>query len=238
MMKFVRILLMMLHRSVLLGLTIFCGMLVFQKVESMRIKDALHFCWSTITTIGYGAITPKTHLGKVLTMLYSIIGIPLFILCLSSYGMLINHCTVKVVTSFDQCCSGRKKVSYLHAKTGFVLFWVLIGEIIAGTFILNVLTDWSMLDSAYTWVITLTTIGFGDYIPDYPPDSRYIKTAIILVSELTTWATIASFVQSVRSAISEINNERRGFIAKLFCCYGDKRDEELYFLTHDLDNDI
>ena len=188
--------------------------------------------------LGYGAVYPKTDLGKVLTMLYTIIGIPLFILCLSSYGMLINHFTIKLVTCVDHCCSGRKKVSYLHAKTGFVLFWLLIGEIIAGAFILNFLTDWSLLNSAYTWVITLTTIGYGDYIPDYPPDSRYIKTAILIVSELISWATIASFVQSIRSAISEINNERRGLFAKIFCCFGDKRDEELYFLTHDLDNEI
>ena len=42
-----------------------------------------------ITTIGYGNMAPVTQLGKVITMIYAIIGIPLMLYVLSRMGSVL-----------------------------------------------------------------------------------------------------------------------------------------------------
>lgn len=55
------------------------GMFIFHMIEEWRYLDALYFTVTTIAAIGYGDFVPKTDLGKIVTMFYEIIGMPLFI---------------------------------------------------------------------------------------------------------------------------------------------------------------
>ena len=51
------------------------GTVFYRFVEDMRWIDSLYFCVITLTTVGYGDISPDTVAGKLFTMAYVIVGI-------------------------------------------------------------------------------------------------------------------------------------------------------------------
>lgn len=54
------------------------GMFFFHWVEDMSWIDAFYFCVVTLTTVGYGDLTPETTAGKLFTVIYIVLGIGLF----------------------------------------------------------------------------------------------------------------------------------------------------------------
>lgn len=55
------------------------GTWFYVQVEGWRVLDALYFSFITLTTIGYGDLTPQTDSGKIFTMFYAAAGIGLFL---------------------------------------------------------------------------------------------------------------------------------------------------------------
>ncbi|MDQ5972131.1 MAG: hypothetical protein QG553_290 [Patescibacteria group bacterium] len=54
------------------------GMAFYHFVEKWGWVDAYYFCIVTLTTVGYGDITPKTDAGKLFTTIYILVGIAIF----------------------------------------------------------------------------------------------------------------------------------------------------------------
>lgn len=56
-------------------MTLLSGVVIYHHLEGWRWLDAFYFCVVSLTTVGYGDITPKTDAGKLFTTVYLIIGI-------------------------------------------------------------------------------------------------------------------------------------------------------------------
>lgn len=51
------------------------GTVSYHHIENLRWLDALYFSTITLTTIGYGDISPQTDAGKLFTIFYVLIGV-------------------------------------------------------------------------------------------------------------------------------------------------------------------
>jgi voltage-gated potassium channel len=55
------------------------GTVFYTTVENFRVIDALYFSVTTLATVGYGDLSPKTDVGKLFTIVFMFVGIGVFV---------------------------------------------------------------------------------------------------------------------------------------------------------------
>jgi len=142
--------------------------------------NSFFFSFTVITTIGYGHQAPTTTHGKLICILYALMGIPLNAILISSLGSLfrdrVQKLKARVWASLDRAgvqLEGQSRAVAVLAESAFLflLYFVLFLPLPAAVF--TALENkgrwadgqWSFLDSLYYTFITLSTIGFGDMVP-------------------------------------------------------------------------
>lgn len=160
------------------------GIFFYSSEEGWSVVDCIYYCLVIITTVGYGDLTPTTQSSKLFTVFFALFGIGMVGYSLGSLmeWFLARQKASKERTSkkmlqdtadaADCVVNGKKKSkasdmeeqlssemkSILRATIPF--FAALMCGIIIGYF-----EDWGFVDSLYMTVITVTTIGFGDFSP-------------------------------------------------------------------------
>ncbi|XP_055356882.1 TWiK family of potassium channels protein 7-like [Paramacrobiotus metropolitanus] len=193
------------------------------------------YALSVITTIGYGHVTPKTQAGKVVTVLYAVVGIPIMLMFLSNIGNLLAKVFIGLFSYMCRCrfLNPPDPVLLRHRKlraSGFsrhrsakgqlqpkptishqrffppdessnvtpgdetaapaIPAWepevaalverlerkdnnvpvigclvIMSAYLFGGATLFALWEDWPYLDAFYFCFVTLTTIGFGDFVP-------------------------------------------------------------------------
>ncbi|KAL7641760.1 UNVERIFIED_CONTAM: hypothetical protein RMT77_007634 [Armadillidium vulgare] len=80
--------------------------------ERWSIINSLFYCVTAITTIGYGHIYPRTTHGRMVTIVYSLFGIPLMLLCLNNIGDSMAS-TFRFTYKRIFCCKAQKSTDNL-----------------------------------------------------------------------------------------------------------------------------
>ncbi|XP_072546423.1 potassium channel subfamily K member 10b isoform X1 [Salminus brasiliensis] len=130
--------------------------------------SAFFFAGTVITTIGYGNIAPSTEGGKIFCILYAIFGIPLFGFLLAGIGDQLGTIFVKSILKVEQIFRQRhRQISQTKIRVTSTILFILAGCIVFVTIpavIFKHIEGWTALEAIYFVVITLTTVGIGDYV--------------------------------------------------------------------------
>ncbi|TDH04728.1 hypothetical protein EPR50_G00135730 [Perca flavescens] len=130
------------------------------------LASAFFFSGTIITTIGFGNISPKTEGGQLFCIFYALVGIPMFGFLLAGVGdhlgTGLRKAVAKIETLFRKWRVSPTIVRVISAVLSILLGCVLF--VAMPILVFKEVEGWTYLESAYFVVITLTTVGFGDYV--------------------------------------------------------------------------
>ncbi|KAK5859037.1 hypothetical protein PBY51_003132 [Eleginops maclovinus] len=135
-------------------------------VSQWDLASAFFFSGTIITTIGFGNISPKTEGGQLFCIFYALVGIPLFGILLAGVGDHLGTGLRKAIGKIETLFR-KWRVSPTIVRVISAVLSILLGCLLfvaLPIFVFQEVERWTLLESAYFVVITLTTVGFGDYV--------------------------------------------------------------------------
>ncbi|XP_063078708.1 potassium channel subfamily K member 2-like [Engraulis encrasicolus] len=129
------------------------------------LSSAFFFAGTVITTIGFGNTSPHTEGGRIFCIIYALLGIPLFGFLLAGVGDQLGTIFGKGIARVEKIV--KWKVSQTKIRVFSTVLFILFGCLLFVSLpaaIFQHIEGWGTLDAIYFVVVTLTTIGFGDFV--------------------------------------------------------------------------
>nr|XP_056708046.1 potassium channel subfamily K member 16-like [Euleptes europaea] len=151
-----------------------------QENSNWDFSNSFFFVGSVLSTIGYGNLSPQTAGGQLFCVVFALFGIPLNIVFLHHIGKILSLLCERLAK-----CLHRKGVKKKTTRFLTLLFFLVMGILVficVPSAIFQVMEDWSYSEAIYFAFITLSTIGFGDYVIGRQHSKRYFPYYRILVA--------------------------------------------------------
>ncbi|XP_077017810.1 potassium channel subfamily K member 5 isoform X2 [Tamandua tetradactyla] len=142
-----------------------------QTFNNWNWPNAVIFAATVITTIGYGNVAPKTPAGRLFCIFYGLFGVPLCLTWISALGKFFGG-RAKRLGQFLT----KRGVSLRKAQitcTAIFIVWGVLVHLVIPPFVFMVTEEWDYIEGLYYSFITISTIGFGDFVAGVNPNANY-----------------------------------------------------------------
>nr|XP_048314229.1 potassium channel subfamily K member 4 isoform X2 [Myodes glareolus]XP_048314230.1 potassium channel subfamily K member 4 isoform X3 [Myodes glareolus] len=185
--------------------------------SAWNLGSAFFFSGTIITTIGYGNTALQTEAGRLFCIFYALVGIPLF-------GMLLAGVGDRLGSSLRRGI-GHIEAIFLkwHVPPGLVrilsaVLFLLIGcllFVLTPTFVFSYMESWSKLEAIYFVIVTLTTVGFGDYVPGTGSGQNSAYQPLVWFWILFGLAYFASVLTTIGNWLRAVSRRTRAEVGGL-----------------------
>eukprot|EP00088_Acartia_fossae_P001352 TRINITY_DN10519_c0_g1_i1.p1 TRINITY_DN10519_c0_g1~~TRINITY_DN10519_c0_g1_i1.p1 ORF type:complete len:282 (-),score=82.08 TRINITY_DN10519_c0_g1_i1:200-1045(-) len=128
------------------------GLNSYSDANVWTVSNAIFYTFTMSTTIGYGSLTPASVWVRLFSLLYAAFACPLAALLIGDMAGLI------------QLVSERAQLSVTDSFRN--AFFLIGSHMTFGMLMFSYLFEWGPEDSLYFVATTISTIGFGDIVPE------------------------------------------------------------------------
>ncbi|MEE6473560.1 hypothetical protein FKM82_010081 [Ascaphus truei] len=150
------------------GVTIITGNNTF---NNWNWPNAVIFAATVITTIGYGNVAPKTPAGRLFCIFYGLFGVPLCLTWISALGKFFGGRAKRLGQFLTKRGVALRKAQIMC--TAIFIIWGVLVHLVIPPFVFMKTEGWDYIEGLYYSFITITTIGFGDYVAGVNPEANY-----------------------------------------------------------------
>ncbi|XP_062954540.1 potassium channel subfamily K member 17-like [Cynocephalus volans] len=136
-----------------------------------ELVGSFFFSVSTITTIGYGNLRPHTMAARLFCIFFALVGIPLNLVVLNRLGHLMQRGIYSCARRLGGTWQDPAKARWL-AGSGTLLLGLLL-FLLLPPLLFSHMEGWSYMEGFYFSFVTLSTVGYGDYVIGMNPSRSY-----------------------------------------------------------------
>nr|XP_039250586.1 potassium channel subfamily K member 16-like [Styela clava] len=173
--------------------------------DKWTIGSGFLFSFTIASTIGYGTVTPVTGGGQAFTILFALLSIPFTGLLAAKLGSILAYFIKKAAAIIFK----RRGKSNRYVKIASIAFTFIFGlflyiamPAILLTYVSNE-EGWTFIECLYCVFVTLTTIGFGDYVPDPHSTAGMLGNIVVLIWVVAGLAWFATIVNLIATQLSK-----------------------------------
>lgn len=168
-----------LRATVICGLYCLIGGLVYGLEQDLSAVDAVYFCIVTMSTVGYGDISPDTDGLRAFTVFWILIGIVAVFsqvsLAVTMYtNILTNWCRHRIEKTYPPVLvdiDGNGAPDFAMPESGLLYYsknmlpsvsLIFLMQLPFAAIFVALEDEWSFGDAYYHCLVTATTVGYGD----------------------------------------------------------------------------
>lgn len=155
-------------------------------------------------------MSPNTWQGQLFCIFFSLVAIPVAGIMLLSVG---NHVSLAIrvfIRYMEKTCLSRVVSGSAEYKSTVVTFVLMILMIIFGAILTSHTDNWSFIEGMYFFFISVSTIGFGDYVINDGELKSADHSKTVAVNFTIVLITLGlCVVSSVLCSVSAVIEERQ-----------------------------
>ncbi|CAK8698342.1 unnamed protein product [Clavelina lepadiformis] len=165
------------------------------------LENAFILAFTVATTIGYGVITPVSNGGQIFCIIYALLSIPFTGILAAKMGVISAYYIKSAATRVLGLVPKAKMAGLFFTSLLGLLIYVFLPSILL--YAVGNDEQWTYVGCLYCVVVTLTTTGFGDYVPDPSSTVGFIGLILVLVWVIAGLSWFATIIQLIATHMSK-----------------------------------